>query len=465
MTTPALIIPIETKVRELHAKCLLAIHAAEAGMQVVLGDQRIIAESLHQLPLGIYVDKSISRTKTAHYRRLRRLGFCVVAWCEEGLTYRDKAKYQFERVCAASLDQLDAFFAWGAVHREDILEIAPAARHKIHAHGNPRFDLLRAPLREMFADEVHEIASHFSPYILVNSNFSKFNRFSGREDFIEVLRTRGILTKREEEDYYNRFIAHLGVVFEAFLAMIPQLAKALPDHKIIVRPHPSEDHGRWRSELRGVENLHVIADGNVAPWIIGGTAVIHNACTTGLEAVILNRPTIAYVPVVDQLFNRLSYLPNAVSIIARTANEVIDAAKAASVATLSNARAVSEQEQLLVQHIANATGALASERIVQTLLELHGETGLPQANLLRRTGARLHWAARRTAVRAKRAARRDTTLAAYMDQKFPGLSLAEIQKVVGAISAARGKQMNLHLVAHPRLPQSFVMAAGNTGPM
>ena len=68
-----------------------------------------------------------------------------------------------------------------------------------------------------------------------------------------MLRARGILTTQQEEaDYYTHFITHLGVVFDAFIAMIPQLKKALPDHQIIVRPHPSEDHDRWRSELRDI---------------------------------------------------------------------------------------------------------------------------------------------------------------------------------------------------------------------
>lgn len=456
MAVPYLIIPIETKVRELHAKSLLAAHAAQAGMQVILGDQRVIAESLHQLPRGIYLDKSISRTKTAHYHRLRRLGFSIVAWCEEGLTYRDKAKYQFERVWPASLEPLDAFFAWGDVHREDILEIVPGADNKIHVHGNPRFDLLRSELRGIFREEADKIASRFGPYILVNSNFSKFNSFQGRQDFIEVLRARGILTKQEEADYYTRFIAHLGTVFEAFVAMIPQLTKALPDHQIIVRPHPSEDHGRWQNELRNVGNVHVIGDGNVAPWIMSATAVIHNACTTGVEAVLLDRPTIAYVPVVHELFNRLTYLPNAVGIVAQTADEVIDAAKKANVFPSPGARTTPEQNQLLTRHVANANGALSTERIVRTLDALH-RNGLPHTSPWQMTAAWLHSATRKTAVRAKRAIRRDKTLAAYMKQKFPGLSLAEVEDVFQAIDAVYPQSSNLRIRAHPRLPHCFII--------
>ena len=79
MGAATLILPIETKVRELYGKALLALYAAEAGMEVVLGDQRVISQSLHRLPVGIYLDKSISRTKSRHFARLRNLGFRLAA--------------------------------------------------------------------------------------------------------------------------------------------------------------------------------------------------------------------------------------------------------------------------------------------------------------------------------------------------------------------------------------------------
>ncbi len=45
-----------------------------------------------------------------------------------------------------------------------------------------------------------------------------------------MLRARGILTTQQEADYYAGFIEHLGGVFNAFTALIPQLTKAFPDH-------------------------------------------------------------------------------------------------------------------------------------------------------------------------------------------------------------------------------------------
>ena len=451
-----LIIPIETKIRELYGKSLLAALAAEAGMNVVLGDQRVIAQSLHHLPRGVYIDKSISRTKTAHFRRLRRMGFSVVAWCEEGLAYRDKAAYQFERVCPESMKEVDAFFAWGASQSRDVIEVIPDAADKLHVHGNPRFDFLRSPLRHVFDDDVRERVSAHGRYILVNTNFSRFNRFRGREGVVDVLRTRGILTRDEQESYYVRSVEHLGEVFHAFARAIPQLARAFPDHTIIVRPHPSEDHDRWRSELEGLSNVRVHAEGNAIPWMMGAQAVIHNACTTGVESFLLDTPTIAYVPVVHEVFNRLSYLPNAISHIAQNEDDLMDAVRSA----LSQERlldpATQEKKDQVSHYVANASGELAAEKIVRIIASL-GSRASSRANAWRETSARMLSLARFEAARARRALRPNGVLKAYMDQKFPELTLGELEHVLRKIAVAAGRDFRLDVTAHPRLASSFLI--------
>ena len=87
MSSLFIILPIETKVREFHAKLLLSCVAAEAGLRVILGDQNEILRYLNHLPRGIYIDKSVARTKIEKFRKNARMGNRVVAWCEEGLIF------------------------------------------------------------------------------------------------------------------------------------------------------------------------------------------------------------------------------------------------------------------------------------------------------------------------------------------------------------------------------------------
>ena len=147
---PWLLLPVEVKVREFHAKVLQAAVAAEHGFDVVLGEQNALQRGLPHLPRGIAVDKSVDRSKVPIFRRARGLGDRLASWCEEGLVYRDRDTYLHERVQPEALAQVDRFFAWGDVQQADILRKAPDAAAKIRVTGHPRFDLLRPDLRAVY---------------------------------------------------------------------------------------------------------------------------------------------------------------------------------------------------------------------------------------------------------------------------------------------------------------------------
>ena len=85
MSRPWLLLPIEIKAREFHAKVLQAAVAAERGFDVVLGEQNAMVRQLPWLPHGLYVDKSVSRTKIKPFTRARSLGNptpCSLGWAQ-----------------------------------------------------------------------------------------------------------------------------------------------------------------------------------------------------------------------------------------------------------------------------------------------------------------------------------------------------------------------------------------------
>ena len=112
-TAPGCCCPLRPKCGNSHAKILQSAVTAERGFDVVLGEQNAMIRQMPCLPRGVYVDKSVARTKTQPFRRLTAAGNKVAAWCEEGLVYRDRDNYLHERVSGDSLAHTDMFFAWG----------------------------------------------------------------------------------------------------------------------------------------------------------------------------------------------------------------------------------------------------------------------------------------------------------------------------------------------------------------
>ena len=416
---PWLLLPIETKVREFHAKLLLAAVAAERGFQVLLGEQNAMLAQRRHLPRGIYIDKSVGRTKTGNFRRLKAAGSPVAAWCEEGLVYRDRDTYLHERVSNESLAEASLFFAWGEVQAADVRRKAPEAADKIRISGNPRFDLLRPEWRGLFAPEAEALSRRFGPYLLLNSNFSRFNHFMGYDFWIEALKQRGTITNQSQLDFFMHWRDFLGEVFRGFTAALPVLAQAFPDHRLIVRPHPSEDHDEWRRQAQGLANVEVIYEGSVIPWLLAAEVVLHNSCTTGLEAYLLGRPVVAYRPASNEILD--SELPNAVSRQAFELDELV----AVIGEVLEGGAAEAVDGAQAARYVAALDGPLAAEQVVAALDEI----AVPGVPLALGPAARLGLAASQTVAAVKPWARRlrqGAKANAYAAQKFPGIELAEV---------------------------------------
>lgn len=434
ITTPRrwLVLPIEIKAREFHAKMLLAAAVAETGIDVIIGEQNALLAQRAQLPRALYMDKSVARTKEAHFRALCDGGSLVAAWCEEGLVYRDRAAYLRERVHAPSLALARRFYAWGPQQGAAIRDHVPAEAAKVIETGNPRLDLLRPELRRFHAAEAEALTRRLGPYILVNTNFSRYNHHLGPDQWIEGLKRRGTLTTPEQEAFYFAWRDFLGGIHHAFMDLLPDLAAAFPGHTVVVRPHPSEAHAPWHEGVRPLKNAVVFHEGTVVPWLLGAEAVIHNSCTTGLEAYLLDRPVAAYRPILSETYD--SVLPNAVSHNAEKADDLIALVRD----LIARPRPAAGADRAAKSYLAGLDGPLAADAVAADIAGLD----LPQGNFPAGPAARTGRLAARLATAARPVARRlirGRAASAYVEQKFPGIDMAEVGAVLSGIQAATGR--------------------------
>jgi hypothetical protein len=78
---------------------------------------------------------------------------------------------------------------------------------------------------------------------------------------------------------------------------VEQVADAFPSAAVIVRPHPAGQPGAWERLLRfAPENVRVVSDNAVSPWIERSTAVIMNGSTVAFEVAASGRLGIAFMP-------------------------------------------------------------------------------------------------------------------------------------------------------------------------
>ncbi len=447
MRSPStLILPVENQVRELDAKILLACVAAERGFPVVLGSRSYIHYAAASLPRGVYLAKSMRKLSDRMFGIVRDLGHEIVAWDEEGVVRGPDAFYHSRRLSRTALQKVSMLFTWGEDDASSLRRFVGNTELPIRITGNPRIDLLRRELRGYFDSQVDKILDRFGPFVLVNTNFGLVNHIIsnlGDGKSLPAGTSEGV-----EVEFLARLRVHRVELFRLFREMIPALSEALPDHAIVVRPHPVERVGPWEEAAQGCKRVHVINHGSAVPWLIASKALVHNTCTTSIEASVLDRPSIAYEPIQgdfgDRLPNSLSHRCFDLAQLTQTVRAVVEG----ELGPLGE-----DERSHLCRHIAALNGPLASERMVDALEEAgYLAARPPRPKLLRYLGGWAH-AKLRTGVKQvnmRRPGHRNST--DYHDHRFPPVCVADLAervehftKLLGRFDGTRVRKISEHV--------------------
>lgn len=289
-------IPIEKKHRELMSKLLVALELVARGVPVVIGHSRALFANARNLPPGVMYLKGMNRVQHEVIAQLPGIGHKAVACDEEAMgargpllvkdTWRETQPFMAKVLCQ------------GPEHLDVLMRARGFTAAQLVVTGNPRIDLLRAPFVDAWRREADEITREHGAFVLVNTDMSATNsRFHDLDHYRKVLVQIGWLDPNSEDDrqLLEHHLSHDHVNMEAVSAFARAMRAALPNHKIILRPHPAEDEGRWNALAAETGNLTVITNSEPVPWILAARCLLHTGCTTGVEAAVLGTPAIALI--------------------------------------------------------------------------------------------------------------------------------------------------------------------------
>ena len=440
-----LVRPIETMAREFDGKLLLALCAAERGWKVMIGS-RAIKERVPFLPPCVYFAKSARADNSERFAQLNALGHAVVVLDEEALVRQSNDLYLMKHPRTA-LKDVDLVLTWGEDNAElwrqsDLLG-------DIHADpvGNPRVDMLRPQLRAFHEPEIAAIRARFGDYVLFNSNFATVNNVITGSNRLTLA---DWVPAEEAEREKGGLLKHKRAIFERFRSLLPKVAAAIAPRHLVIRPHPSEDHGPWQELASAQPNMSVAFEGSVVPWLAAASVLVHNGCTTAIEAAIAGTPVLSYRPVTSDAFD--NPLPNAVGV------ECFDdeALLAALSRSLEGNRPplTDRQQDLLARHIAIDGASLCCDAILDAIEDRGiGRIERPPAPL----GVWLPIAARYQKIRfdqwRKRFSSKGRARAAYRAHKFPGLTteiaderIARFRSALHRFEGMRARELRQNIV-------------------
>jgi surface carbohydrate biosynthesis protein len=426
------IIPSETQSREFDGKLFLAALLADQGHHVYVGSRIDIHNRIASLPRAIYVAKDFRISSVTIFGILKRLGHRIVAWDEEGILFFDRAEFLQRRVAPEAFRQVEEFYAWSPLNKEFIEQAPCYTGAPVHDTGNPRVDLTRRELRNFFAPQVDELRSKFGDFILINTNFGKVNHFlpqyvvtPGKDD----PSLRGI----KMTESISRSWAYRRQLFEAFLDLIPKLAAEFPHQKIVIRPHPAENHATWQKFSQTYPNVHVLHEGSVYPWLMACAAMIHNGCTTGIEGFLLDARVYAYRPLTSKEFDLT--LANDLSTEVFSFEDLRNSLKGISPGTPAPPKSEAKLDRIR-PFVSSLSGPFAATLIAGHLSRFAERT---KADTKRRPAHELmgllHATGRRVVKAVNSHRRLHKNSKEYNLHRFPGLSIAEVQQKLSLLRA------------------------------
>jgi surface carbohydrate biosynthesis protein len=443
-------IVVEVAVRELEARLLLGLAAAERGHVVLVGavDPR---EDPRLFPPGVFHDKSLTRGQEMDRQRdLARAGFVITTQDEEhGLLQSDFELFMERRFEEEALANVSGVFTWGPHDTKALKSGRPAYNDRFMMTGSPRADLWRPE----FADYHRRIGLpevRGREFVLFANNF--VNLLGVNPFWVNLRDKRG--------KYFDGFSDPLeGQWFQEFAGQaerlphvvhaIRQVALAEPETLVVVRPHPIEQDEAWRDLVGPLPNVLVTKVGPISRWVRSARVVVHVGDTTGFEVAIAGVPLISFEPT-EGVAVDLDHVTQELGRPASTVEEVVALVAECGAAGWSGRGSDWRGERLIRERFTATDGRLAVDRIVDGWESLASErtgTTIDVARLRRAvTSRRLFRAAKSPLRPAARLARRmiGTTEAGagtsfQAGHKFPPVDRGEVREMVAALVASTGR--------------------------
>lgn len=292
---------LEIKKRELLSRVFASIYLLNNNYEVVIGKKYSFQNYLKFLKNGIYLFKGFGPKNLFLAKKAKDDGNIVIGMDEEGLQLGHHQEIKtYGRINESCMEIADLFFCWGENHKEEILKVYPDYSNKIRSTGNLRLDVAKENFNKHLQHETSEIKKKYGEFILLTSKFSSANSSGYKEFPLKHMKSpyKGYIFQKETMKKTMEFIKNFDK----------------ENIKLLLRPHPVENMNFWVDFLKtnSIKNI-ILADDNFQTnsFLNACKFNISSNCTTSLEAAMLNKKTVNFIPFRDsfvefELFNKIS---------------------------------------------------------------------------------------------------------------------------------------------------------------
>lgn len=295
-------LPVETEVRELDAKLVMASKIVNERTTCFIGQHNFLNSIAPMYQGGVYMGKNIflenMNSNNDIYDIYKKYNFSILWNHEEGAIYggsRDQWDNELKELLHPSrLAEDDKILCWGKYQKEYYDSQNSHTPSKLV--GGYRLDLGEKSDLRLLISQTNRVTD--SNYILIDTNCAWGNHFIPNQEeymrFQEKAATSGSdhLTKHNLVGLLSEDMIKVGY----FCNLISYLMESNPHQKFVLRPHPTESIEFYQNVFHQFKNIKITKDYSATEWINNCSALIQSGCTTALEAYFMQKPIASFHP-------------------------------------------------------------------------------------------------------------------------------------------------------------------------
>jgi len=323
-----LYLPLEIIVREHDGKVTLAHQAVQDGWTVVMGPKIYLYAIADQLPEGVFLIKSATPLEFHQIKSLRDNGHEVCSLDEEGVVTFKEFLGRNVRFSKENLECINKVFFWGAEQKKVFDSVYPEYATKGIKSGSPRMEFWRDIAADVYKEQADRIRQKYGEFILIPTSFGIANNILSRSKGLELVKEHSSALSDDTSRFMTGQAEQNLIAFKEYLDFMPEMVSAFPDTNFVIRPHPSESSAVWQMLAEKHDNVYLEYKGSVTPWILASKAIYHFKSTTSIEAHLMGREVITYMPPMPHYMKKYTLeQPLSVSKIATSREELLELLK------------------------------------------------------------------------------------------------------------------------------------------
>ena len=289
-------LPIETKTRELSARLALAnkLNKCNQKSNIIILPQEsfLIAAKYFNIPPGFVLYKSAQESVINELKLLKNKGFTTASTDEEAIVvFRNPENKIYTRYTEETLRYLDFIFAWTSDEYKLLCDLKESSKSKVKIieSGNYRtskifqeHDNIR-PLKKK-AKKILFVSSFCEAIPNFNSSYQIHIYEKDKRDHL-----KNLYYNWSKDTLYAFFV--IGKLINELINI-----KEFKNFNFKLRPHPSDDKKIINKVFGKIDNLIIDDKYDIKDAIKESDLVIGGFCTTLLEARLMNKATISFIP-------------------------------------------------------------------------------------------------------------------------------------------------------------------------